>query len=729
MPASLFKVASGLDMLRTLRQLIDHIESRKFIDKKASIAKLVTTLGSGLKWSPAASHAFTDTVGAVKAMPKKLWRGHTAPHPSVGATDVSKFSIANKRNAVSGTDELLHTTPIVGEARSYGAGIGLRPGQERALAKGRAPEYHSKLVSQYTTPVDAKFGSNGSVLSNSGQSWERLSKNPTTMFGHAAYEVPLPKDAIPDVTGLLRGVGDNLEFAALSNSPSWARVQRAVARRPQLWDKIRNAPEWAPFLSKTADFSDQINAPAIPMYLAAAGLGTAGLIAAGKKLHSDLNDPNLKNMPRGEWDGLSKHITGRDWKGELMTEAMRKKAWHESGMTKSAVVKQDEETGKWILWTRDKKRKLGTHDTAQEAYAQEYAIQKSKERDSEKEASISTLLRRARNKTHTHPTPAQASAGNYAKGEVAIQGMKIKIENPKDTTRRGYDKEGNQMWSRVMKADYGYFKGTKAVDGDAVDCFIGPDPESEFVVAVDQYRGDTFDETKFVLGVNSQEEGEKLYLAHYPRGWKLGPVSTCTTQQLRAWLKDGAHKKPFAGQQKEAFIQTACGQVGRLLEGREALEALARMPGFIPSPWLLQTLSPRQNPTQPNYAPAYEPTQVKSAAPNPAALLLKLQKAGINVTPEKLTQLQKHLGVIRSAGAMVARDSADSEIRKSMIFGGASFPEAKSLFYGSPTVKAITGGKKSPGLHQTLQDLINHVQPPAAVPAPKPTKLIQGELF
>ena len=48
------------------------------------------------------------------------------------------------------------------------------------------------------------------------------------------------------------------------------------------------------------------------MYLAAAGLGTAGLIAAGKKLHKDLNDPNLKNMPRGEWDGLAKHISRRD---------------------------------------------------------------------------------------------------------------------------------------------------------------------------------------------------------------------------------------------------------------------------------------------------------------------------------------------------------------------------------------------------------------------------------
>ena len=166
----------------------------------------------------------------------------------------------------------------------------------------------------------------------------------------------------------------------------------------------------------------------------------------------------------------------------------------------------------------------------------------------EKSAAIASALRRARNATHTDPTPAQAEAGNYAKGELQIHGMTVKIENPKDTTRRGYDKDGKQTWSRVMQADYGYFKGTKAADGDAVDCFIGPNPDSELVVAIDQYRGDAFDETKFVLGTDSQDAGEKLYLAHYPKGWRLGPVSTTTVQQLKEWLKNGKHKQSFKGQ-------------------------------------------------------------------------------------------------------------------------------------------------------------------------------------
>lgn len=173
-----------------------------------------------------------------------------------------------------------------------------------------------------------------------------------------------------------------------------------------------------------------------------------------------------------------------------------------------------------------------------------------------KSSSIASLIRRARNATDVDPTPAQAAAGNYSKGEFSFKGLTIKIENPRGTERCGYDKDGKVTWRSAMHADYGYFKGTKAADGDAVDCFIGPDTGSDLVVAIDQYRGNTFDETKFVLGVTTREQGEKLYLRHYPRGWTLGPVSTTTVPQLKKWLKEGATKRPFKGQR----VKTAAGR-------------------------------------------------------------------------------------------------------------------------------------------------------------------------
>lgn len=170
----------------------------------------------------------------------------------------------------------------------------------------------------------------------------------------------------------------------------------------------------------------------------------------------------------------------------------------------------------------------------------------------EKSAKEAPGLRQARNATATDPTPAQAAAGNYRCGEFSFKGIPIKIENPKGTERRGYNKLGAITWRRMMHADYGYFTGTKAVDGDAIDVFVGPDHDSDLIVAIDQYRGKEFDETKFVVGVTTLEQGEKLYLKHYPRGWTLGPTSTTTVPQFKVWLKSGAHTKPFKGQMVKA---------------------------------------------------------------------------------------------------------------------------------------------------------------------------------
>ena len=177
-----------------------------------------------------------------------------------------------------------------------------------------------------------------------------------------------------------------------------------------------------------------------------------------------------------------------------------------------------------------------------------------------KQASLVSRLRAARNATHTHPTPGQASAGNYRLGRLNFHGLSIALENPKGTERRGYDSNGNITWKRVMVADYGFFVGSMAADGDAVDCFLGDDLDSEFVAVVDQIKTDgSFDESKIVLGVKTQAQAEKLYLAHYPRGWKLGPVSTTTVQQLKTWLKEGDTKSPFKGQMvKVADWQNTC---------------------------------------------------------------------------------------------------------------------------------------------------------------------------
>ena len=167
-------------------------------------------------------------------------------------------------------------------------------------------------------------------------------------------------------------------------------------------------------------------------------------------------------------------------------------------------------------------------------------------------------IRAARNATHTDATKAQRDAGNYKKGRVKWHGIPLVIENPKDSFRRGTDPSGKK-WETRMTADYGYIQSTMAIDGDAVDVFLGPNLQSELVVAIDQYVGGNpkgeFDETKLILGCDTVDQAKKLYLSNYQKGWKLGPVASCTMWQFKDWLKSGDHKAPFSGQMLKAARQ------------------------------------------------------------------------------------------------------------------------------------------------------------------------------
>jgi RNA polymerase sigma factor (sigma-70 family) len=89
-------------------------------------------------------------------------------------------------------------------------------------------------------------------------------------------------------------------------------------------------------------------------------------------------------------------------------------------------------------------------------------------------------IEKAAGQVHTEPTQAQRDAGNYRKGRVWIQGLHIAIENPAGSVRKG------EKWDQKMANHYGDLKLTEGADGDAVDVFLGPDPDSEMVYVIDQ---------------------------------------------------------------------------------------------------------------------------------------------------------------------------------------------------------------------------------------------------
>jgi hypothetical protein len=132
------------------------------------------------------------------------------------------------------------------------------------------------------------------------------------------------------------------------------------------------------------------------------------------------------------------------------------------------------------------------------------------------------------------------------KGSLEWHGLKLYIENPKNSWREKTGADGKK-WRRKMAADYGRINGTKGADGDCIDAFIGPHDDSTKCYVVDQLKKDGgFDEHKCVLGCKSRAEAKALYLANYPKGWQVGGVTEFSLPEFKKWLSGGDKKKPAA---------------------------------------------------------------------------------------------------------------------------------------------------------------------------------------
>lgn len=143
------------------------------------------------------------------------------------------------------------------------------------------------------------------------------------------------------------------------------------------------------------------------------------------------------------------------------------------------------------------------------------------------------------------PTQAQKEAGNYKVGRVKLHGLDISIENPRGSERSGTSPDGT-TWKNQLAAHYGYVRGTEGNDGDHVDTFIGPNPDSEKVFVVDQVNEDgSFDEHKVLLGADSLQQADDLYHANYHAGWTgRGAITEMPLDQFKQWVKDGPKTEP-----------------------------------------------------------------------------------------------------------------------------------------------------------------------------------------
>jgi hypothetical protein len=155
-----------------------------------------------------------------------------------------------------------------------------------------------------------------------------------------------------------------------------------------------------------------------------------------------------------------------------------------------------------------------------------------------------------------NPTPAQQDAGNYQKGHLRWNGLDLTLENPRGTERTGRSKDGRE-WSVTLPHHYGYIKGTTGKDKDHIDFFMGPNPDSDHVLIINQRKLETsnlkletgaaaqFDEHKIMLGFPDAASAARGYLAAYEPGWKgLQSAVPTTVAGLKHWLTHGNHTRP-----------------------------------------------------------------------------------------------------------------------------------------------------------------------------------------
>ena len=144
------------------------------------------------------------------------------------------------------------------------------------------------------------------------------------------------------------------------------------------------------------------------------------------------------------------------------------------------------------------------------------------------------------------PSEAQKEAGNFTVGRMKVNGLDISIEHPAGVKRKAEH-------SQPLAQAYGYIRRTEGADGEKFDVFLGDraDDTSLPVFVVDQKKADgSFDESKGMLGFDTEAAARDAYLSNYPKGWEktgLGGIRQMTQDEFKSWVKDAkATQKPAA---------------------------------------------------------------------------------------------------------------------------------------------------------------------------------------
>ncbi|RYX84209.1 zinc ribbon domain-containing protein [bacterium] len=126
------------------------------------------------------------------------------------------------------------------------------------------------------------------------------------------------------------------------------------------------------------------------------------------------------------------------------------------------------------------------------------------------------------------------ASGYPLQGRLTFQGLRVSIEQKKGTYREE-KAHVPPRWRTKMCCHYGYILGSEGVDGDHVDCFIGPNPDAARAYIVRQVRPDSgaFDEQKVMLGFDTVTEAKQMYLKHYDTPKFFGGIRAMGMEEFK----------------------------------------------------------------------------------------------------------------------------------------------------------------------------------------------------
>lgn len=159
-----------------------------------------------------------------------------------------------------------------------------------------------------------------------------------------------------------------------------------------------------------------------------------------------------------------------------------------------------------------------------------------------KVADVKTKVEAAAQRVDKKATLAQRDANNFRAGPVSIQGLRMSIKFVKGQERNG----------KKSPAHYGDILGVEGADGDPIDVFIGPKPDSDFVAVIDQRNLETggFDEHKVMFGFANLRAATDTYVDSFADGdgaLRVMDVRVMTVEELKKWLAKRGETKKEAG--------------------------------------------------------------------------------------------------------------------------------------------------------------------------------------